>query len=209
VAGFSLIELLVAMGIMGLVMTLGIRSFSMLTTAWNDTQSLAQLSDYADTAFDMIEIDLKDVLSAELSGVSIIGIDQTVSNTREFNRADDASDRLIIPIQGSFTGGSLQQTRSIQYQVVRDNGRSMLRRTMGNLGDPNPSSVAFDIIPLADTLRFDIAFATGDADMPWAGEWSSDALPVAVRVSMTLAVPVEGYAYRQVSRKEVFMVHVR
>jgi prepilin-type N-terminal cleavage/methylation domain-containing protein len=206
-SGYSLLELLVSIALMSVVMTLGVRSFSLLTGLWNETRALADLSDIAEQAFKQIELDLSDTLSAELSGVSIIGIDRVTQNNRSFNSANDADDSLIIPVQGIMRGVSLQRSRSVQYHVDRDQGRSILKRSIGALGDKNPSSGRIDVISRADTLRFDVSFTTGDPDRPWVDEWNSEALPRAVRVSLTLADPEN--IFRQVSRKKIFAVHVR
>ncbi|MFP6597157.1 MAG: type II secretion system protein [Candidatus Hydrogenedentota bacterium] len=205
--GYSLLELLVSIGLMSVVMTLGVRSFAMLTSLWNETSALADLSDGAVQAFKQIEVDLADTLSAELSGVSIVGIDRVAENKRDFNSAGDADDSLIIPVQGILPGVSLYRSRSVQYHVDRDNGRSHLKRSIGVLGDKNPSSNRTDVISRFDTLRFDVSFATGDAKEPWVDEWKSEALPRAVRVSLTLADPDN--IFRQVSRKKIFSMHVR
>lgn len=205
--GFSLMELLVAIALMSIVLTLGVRSFSMLTGAWNETRILGELADIAEDALGKIEVDLADTLSAQLSGVSIVGIDRVTKNKHEFNQADDADDRLIVPIQGIQSGVSLQRSQSVQYQVLRDEGRSMLVRTVGPLGDQNPSSGKSDVISRADTIRFDVSYATGDVEEPWVNEWASGTLPRAVRVSLTLADPDN--VFRQVSRKQVYAVRVR
>ena len=164
--GFSLIEVLVSIALLGVVTTIGVRTFSLLTTTWKETQTLAGLEDSAAIAFREIRKDLSDTLSAELSGVSIIGIDQYVNAKQGHNQAADEDDRLIIPIQGTKDGEILERTRSIQYRIERESGRASLVRTRGDLGDKNPSKGKFDFIPLVDVVRFDVAYATGESDSP-------------------------------------------
>lgn len=203
--GFSLLELLVAIALMGVVTTLGIQAFSMLTSAFHETRVLSELNDKAEDAFKDIEKVMADTLSASLSGVSIIGVDREIENKREINRQGNADDRLIIPILE--TGGPLQVSRSIQYQVFREEGRSLLAKTVGSLGDANPSSQRNNIIPDCDVIRFDVTYATGNTDEPWVNSWTSSELPRAVRVSMTLSE--EDNITRQISRKAIYEVHVR
>jgi prepilin-type N-terminal cleavage/methylation domain-containing protein len=205
--GFSLIEVLVAIALLSVVTTIGVRTFSLLTTTWKETQALAGLEDSAGIAFREIRKDLSDTLSAELSGVSIIGIDQFVNPKQGHNQAADEDDRLIIPVQGTKVEEMLERTRSIQYRVEREGGRASLVRTRGALGDKNPSLGKFDFIPLVDVVRFDVTYATGKSESPWVAEWSSNELPRAVRVSMTLADP--NNKFRQISRKQIFAIHVR
>ncbi|MBN4046708.1 type II secretion system protein [bacterium AH-315-P07] len=205
--GFSLLELLLAVSMMGVVTTVGITSFAKLTATWKNTQVLLALEDTADVAFRNIEQDLADTLSAELSGVSIVGINRDVASTIGVNQAPDADDRLIIPTQGSLYNTNLFRTRFVQYQIQRDEERALLRRITRDFDDPTRVLTRLDIIPEADVIRFDVTFATGDADTPWVDEWESAEMPRAVRVCMTLTEP--GNLSRQISRKETYAVHVR
>ncbi|MFP6582463.1 MAG: type II secretion system protein [Candidatus Hydrogenedentota bacterium] len=204
--GFTLLEILVSIAIMGVVASLGVRSFALLTSSWADARAMAELGDTVDDAFELIALDLGDVLSAELSGVSITGIDRMVE-TDAFNQAGDADDRLIIPTQGLSAALSLQRVRSVQYQVYRDDEFNKLVRTVGPLGSDNPKNGRSEIISRANVVRFDVSYATGDSANPWVSSWDGETLPKAVRVALTLSDPNNGF--RQVSRKKVYPVHVQ
>jgi prepilin-type N-terminal cleavage/methylation domain-containing protein len=204
--GFTLLELLVVIGIMGVVTTIGVKSFALLTSSWSESRALVELDDTADVAFEMIALDLADALSAELSGVSIKGIDST-SEGIGFNQAGNNDDRLVVPVQGVNSGSSLQIARSVQYKVERSGDRNKLIRTIGPLGNQSPANFRNDVIERADVLRFDVTYGTGDVNNPWATSWDSESHPKAVRVALTLADP--NNHFRQISRKETYMVHVR
>lgn len=204
--GFSLIELLVSIAIVGLVMTLGTKAFYSLTSAWAEARTLAELDDTAEDAFYMIGLDMSDLLSAELSGVSIRGIDQ-VAEADRFNQAGNNDDRLIIPIQGLTVGMDMQRVRSVQFQVLRGDDSNELVRRVGLLGAANPGKNESKIITRANVLRFDVTYATGDVENPWVTSWDAVSLPKAVRVSLTLADT--NNIFRQISRKETYLVHVQ
>jgi prepilin-type N-terminal cleavage/methylation domain-containing protein len=204
--GFSLLELLIVIALMSVVMTIGAQSFVLLTGKWQETKKMSELETHADVAFNNLEQDIADTLSAELSHVSILGINQEAKG-RGWNTEADADDRLIIPVQGARDNSILKKARSIQYQVIRENDQGFLTASTGALGDKNPSGARRRIIPNADVVRFDVSYATGDPSNPWKDEWSEDELPRAVRVSMTLADPYNPTL--QISRKEVYAVHVR
>lgn len=205
--GFSLVELLIAISILAVVTTIGLQAFALLTGNWREKQAMTRLNGDANAVFREIERDITDTLSAELSGIAIRGYD-SFSQGDGFNVASDHDDRIVIPVQDAASGRTLKNARSVQWRVLRDDsGRNALYRTIGTLGSANPSNSRTDFIPNTNVVRFDITYGTGEAGSPWVASWDSEGHPKAVRVSMTLSNP--NYPFRQISRKEVYTVHVR
>lgn len=205
--GFTLIEILVAITIMSVVTTIGLRMFVLITGQWREQRSMTYLNTQANNAFREIERDLTDALSAEISGVAIRGYDETKSG-QGFNAAPDQSDRIVIPVQGAAKQSSLANAWSVQYRLAEDSeGKNVLYRSVGKLGTENPSNGRQTYMPDANVVRFDITYATGGDENPWVSSWNSDMNPKAVRVSMTISDPE--YPFRQISRKEVYTVHTR
>lgn len=205
--GFTLIEVLVAIAILGVVTTIGLRSFVTITSNWRETRGLVELDDQASGLFQELERDIADILSAELSGYSVRGYDQFIEGDG-FNQAADHDDRIVIPVQGAASGRTLANARFVQWRVERDDvGRNALIRTIGPLGSPSPANGRADFAPRANVIRFDISYGTGEESSPWVKSWTSSEHPKAIRVSMTLS-DVDNPIW-QISRKEVYTVHVR
>ncbi len=205
--GFTLVEVLTAVAIMSIVTTMGVKSFATLTSAWNETRILSELTQSIEIAFDSIHRDTEDVLSANLSGVSISGEHRNLENVREFEKAADADDRIVLPVQGNVSGRSLQISASVQYSVSRSGERSELIRTKDQLGSPAPAKGRQVVLSGADTTRFRVEYATGDPAHPWADTWNESQLPLAVRVSIVAASMDRPWL--QVSRKRVFPINVK
>ena len=211
--GFTLIELLMVIALMGIVTTLATKSFVGMLTHWREVKIMADLENSADKVLEEIAVDLSDVLSADISGVSIVGIDDEWSDNKQHKVAPDQSDRIIIPIQGAHYTSDENIAKSIQYALVHGdtmdgNRKSSLIRTTGSgtLGNPNfeEGAITLDVIEDTDTLAFDIEYAT---DTDWVDEWNESTLPKAIRVGIVVAK--RDQPYYQISRKAVFKVAVQ
>jgi prepilin-type N-terminal cleavage/methylation domain-containing protein len=211
--GVTLLEVLIAISMMGVVTTIGVRSFVLLTDSWREASAAKDLEEQADQALGMLALDFYDVLSSELSGASITGIDREIAS-KGFNQAPNARDQLVIPIRGTMQSLS-PKAALVMYEVQESRndagGRSHLVRTLewlSKTGDPEQDRpVTGTLIDRADVIRFNVEFGTGDVDRPWANEWSSVNRPRSIRVSLTVADP--DFPYRQVSRKKTYSVLVR
>ena len=202
-SGFTLIELLVVIGIMGVVTTLGVTAFAAIIGEWRETKAMVVLDNNVTFVFEHIENDLSDVLSAELSGVSIAGEDRTWKDEKKFKDAPDQDDRIIIPVQGNSSTNTILKPSSINYELKHVNGESYLVRSISDLGK-NEWSKESNIIDGVDTVAFDIQYAT---DSGWVDEWTASALPKAVRVG--IAVANRDNHNLQLSRKAVFTIAVQ
>jgi len=205
--GFTLVEVLTAVAIMSIVTTLGVKSFTTLTSSWNETRILSKLNQSIESAFDTIHRDTEDVLSADLSGVSILGEHRNRENVREFEKAADADDRIVLPVQGNVSGRSLKISASVQYSVDRNAGGLELVRTIDQLGSSAPAKGRQVVLADANTTRFRVEYATGDPGNPWASTWNEARLPLAVRISVVAASPDRPWL--QVSCKRVFPINVK
>ncbi len=205
--GFTLIELLISISILGVVTGIGINAFVGLTGAWHDTKTLADLDSIADDALNTIQTDVLDVLSFELSGVSIRGEDRATEDQRFFDRILE-DDTLVIPVQTTQAGRRRLGGNTVQYHVERNANAQVLRRTVGVLEAEIPQSgrAAVTDEQRANVIRFNVEYLVPSSS-DWVAEWQEDALPAAIRVSLVLADPYRGDL--QVSRKAVFPIYVR
>lgn len=202
--GFTLLELLVVMAVLAILTTLGVQAFITLTTSWNHTRALTELTHKADNALDLFGRDVQDILSAKLSGQSIIGEQRVSENDSRFEKIYDEDDRVVLPLQGIHLGLSLQNSTSVQYAVQRGSGSPFLVRSVGAFGNPQPEQNPFQPIDGAHTTRFRVEYNDGKH---WVGNWDTAELPRAIRVSLTVA-DSDNPAI-QIARKRVYPVKVQ
>jgi type II secretion system protein J len=201
--GFTLLELMVVIAVLAILTTLGVQAFFNLTTSWNQTRALTELAHKADDALDFIGRDVQDVLSAKLSGQSIIGEQREFQNEEGMKKATDENDRIVIPLQGIHMGLAQRKSSSVQYAIHRSSGGPILTRTIGLFGDGHPSGAPFAVIKGPHTTRFRVEYNDGDQ---WVEQWNAAELPRAIRVSLTVADVDNSMV--QISRKRVYPVRV-
>ena len=205
-AGFSLFELLVVMSIMAVVTGIGTRTFFLMTSQWNNLKSMADLDAIAYSAFQSMQDDFAEVLSAELSGVSIRAFAEEYTHDPLLQpfRADE----IVLPVQTAIDEGEFKSVGSIRYHVVRDEteGTYGLYRSVGTLTAGLPIGARSPIITRANVLSLRYEFLGGESG-EWQFGWESPQLPAAVRLSLTLADL--NRSDLQISRKTVFPIHVR
>lgn len=207
-AGFTLIELLVVMAVMGVVTTLGVQTFIGITSAWSVAKTQSEMDAAAYDVFESIRRDFEDILSANLSGVSVRGIDRTTTDQSYFQRILE-DDQVIIPVQNSGAAPGQRRLKggTVGYRVMRSEGMHRLVRTVGDLSPTAfPIGGTTPIIKAYDVIRFELEFLSGDSEEGWVNEWIRPEHPAVVRVSLTLADPDSKGV--QISRKAVFPVHV-
>lgn len=205
-AGFTLLELLIVLSILGVVSTLGTSAFVTVTSAWNETKSLTELEAQAEAAFESIKRDLADTLSYDLSKLSIVGTSQDVVNTNTVPAAHDANDTVSIPIQGASLGRTRQRAAMVGYSIDRDLSKGSLTRTQGELDGKFPTKGRQNVIPLAYTIAFRVEYLSNDPDQYWQADWQGPGHPKALRISLILE-DLDRPDF-QISRKKVFRIHV-
>lgn len=202
--GFSLMELLVVIAIMGVVTTLGMKALSLMMSEWREAKIMTDLERQTLTVFENLEEDFSEILSAELSGISLLGEDKEWVDESRFKAAPDKSDRIVIPIQNlPKKKKSLNKAWSVQYEVQHNESIATLYRSTGELGSDSFNTPQ-DIIPGYNTIAFDIQYS---GDNGWVDEWSSTDLPDAVRVA--IVVSDIDHPYLQLSRKAVYSIAVQ
>ena len=212
-AGFTLLEILVVISLMGVVTTLGISAFFDMSKAWQSTRTMSELDREASNAFRMIKRDFTSVVSTELSGISVRGVHRNLESVdksglyRYFDRvlADDA---VVIPVPAGAGGAA--DIDLISYSVNRaDNGHRLVR-TFGDVTLPEENALPeMDVVnpSIAEVIRFRIEYSSGGGE--WSAEWTDSLLPQAVRISMTLEEFGQYGQHLQITRKAVFAIHVR
>ncbi|MBX3180395.1 MAG: prepilin-type N-terminal cleavage/methylation domain-containing protein [Candidatus Hydrogenedentes bacterium] len=175
-SGFSLFEMLVVLGVLGVVSTIGIGAFFNLTSAWRLTTSRLELGDSAASAIKAIRLDLADMPSARLTGEALRGVDVLNEEVRYEDLVRLEDDQLIIPVVQRDLEGKTRRA-GIRYAVDRSEGKHVLRRYPAGIPDAPGQEVA------AGVLSFEVHYLDGGA---WRKAWSEPRNPEAVRVSVVL-----------------------
>ena len=202
-AGFTLLEILVVLTILGVVSTLGISAFVTRTSAWNELRARTELDAQAEEAFKAIRRDLADTLSYELSGVALTGTRDDAVDTDTFRPAHNADDSVSIPVQGAAAGRARQRATMVGYRA----SEGSLIRSVGSLDEDFPTTGRQEVIPRARTVAFRAEYLSEAPNQLWETEWHGPGHPKAVRISLTLEDPDRPDI--QISRKAVLRVHVR
>lgn len=204
--GFTLLELIVTVAILGVVTSLGATAFSKITAAWGEARAEADLDRRVDEAFNAFQQDISDTMSAQLSGEPILGIAREVSSERYFDRVL-ADDMIVLPIQHSATDTRMRSGSKVAWRVERDQDTSSLVRAIGALDQPIPPGGMTDELGEADVVRLSFEFEAVDEPGKWSREWSRNEHPAAVKI--TLVVADRGRPWVQIGREAVFPINVR
>ena len=197
--GFTLVELVVVIAILGILSTMGVVMFVRLTNAWTLTRNRTELDATAEYALKQIRQDLTDLVSPALTGAPLQGTDASVPDAA-FPGANAASDTLIIPLRGKTSAGS-ETLAAVKYAVQDMGGARVLTRTQTGLYGGTQDNLA--AIKVADGVaQFNVQFLGPEGQ--WRDAWETAATPAAVRVSLVVANPDR--PERQVARETVFAV---
>ena len=197
--GFSLIELIVVIGVLTVPATIGTIMLNRIMDAWRAESSKTEMDSRAQYAFDQMKKDFSEAVSAKLAGEAINGLVQTAQDKR-YLRVQLEDDRFFVPATLPAADGTPQRA-DVGYYIDRENGQCTLIRAVRVPGaaDPVKQAVAEGVL----AMRVEYAGARG-----WQTGWSSSSgvNPEAVRVSLVLMDP--DMKWQQVARKAVFSVHV-
>ena len=198
-SGFTLIELITVLAVLGVVSSIGVGAFFNITGAWRDTQVRMELADQARRALAAIEDDVRRLASSRQIGRAIQGIDfLNEENRYERYRLED--DRLIVPVVQRRLDGKTERL-AVKYHVRRDDAALSLMRTLGPLDGSEPAGASDSVID--GVLAMEIEYFSGGA---WQKAWAESQNPDAIRVSLTICHPTR--KYEQISRSAVFPIHV-
>jgi prepilin-type N-terminal cleavage/methylation domain-containing protein len=204
--GFTLIELIVVIGILGVVTGIGAQTFSGMLSHWNAVERRIEIDTVAEQVFDDLRQDVASVIPSSLAGAGMVGARESaqvpVAGPRSTFRTVD-SDRLSFPLVLPTTDDrsvTATVTYFVQHQT-EDNISRMVRKVETPDGLSSTSSPAWG----KGVTEFRVEFAD---ESGWVENWSKPGLPTAIRVHVVVAVPTSGLN-EEIARKAVFPVRPR
>jgi prepilin-type N-terminal cleavage/methylation domain-containing protein len=189
-AGFTLMELLVVLAIMGVASTMGMVTFARMNSIWSETKGRTDMDRKAEDALKSIREDLATVVSPGSTGAPLAGMTGNAQDSRFWGVAF-ANDSIVIPVAGA---------QSVTYAIERTKDGANLVRKVG----PLYGGKSVDQVVATDVLQLRIEYA--DSAGAWQKDWKGDTLPEAVRVSVSLVNPSR--ETEQIARKAVFPINV-
>ena len=205
-AGFTLLEAIVVITIIGVVTGIGSVMFFSMMNLWNDLKTQTDLDRTAERILDGIGKDLAAVVSPKLAGQGLVGSDAVVPDP-DYRRIPLDNDRIQFPALGlalhRAQGTTVEVGELVTYHVDRSGGNTLMR-TMTSLA---PGSIANERPVSSGVLQLGFEYA-GPDDPEWLASWTDEtSLPRAVRVTLTVADPDKPLR-AQVCRKAVYKIHV-
>ena len=200
--GFTLVEVVSVIAILGVVGTIGTVAFFRITDLWNQTRIRAELDAVAQRAFDVMGKDLKEILPIHLSGHPLTGTTGTTQDTNQFWGSVLNDDQVAFVTRVPAGEGTTVPVR-VSYALDRER-MALVRKTVAPaLQDRTPPP---DWVVAEGVIDLCIEYAQKGSEAGWFRGWSSDRLPSAVRVSVTVVHPTR--TYEQVARKAVLPIPV-
>jgi prepilin-type N-terminal cleavage/methylation domain-containing protein len=200
--GFSLLELIVVMGILAVVTTLGSTAFITMNTWWNQLRSLSDLDNEADAVFERLQEDFDQALPPSASGTTVSSSQGLYDADLRFYRVGLADDAIVIPVYVTLGERGRVVAGKVRYSISRSANSYRLVRHTAALGGEWPEEgqvVAENIAGL------DIQYPSHEGKF-WTDEWTGEGNPPLVRVSLLLMDPFRSDA--QITRAMVMAIHV-
>ncbi|HOD51024.1 MAG TPA: type II secretion system protein [Candidatus Hydrogenedentes bacterium] len=198
--GFTLVELILVIAILGVLSTIGVVMFGRINNLWTQTRNKTELDARAEYALEQVRQDIAAFVSPALTGAPLQGVDSVASDPA-FPGVKLASDSLLIPIRGTTPAGG-EVLAAVKYAVVAESGTRILTRApmglYGEAGEAKSTEVTEGV------AQFNVQYAGPEGQ--WQDAWDGAQPPSAVRVSLVVAEP--GRPERQVAREAIFAVHV-
>ncbi len=201
-SGFTLMELMIVILIMGVVSTMGISIWLRVNEVWGASIDHEKLDQKTVHAFSLMREDFAASLLPEVTGVPLVGESSSYTNENEYWNVQMPADRISFSLREPDRNNR-EHAAVVTYSF--DPTTHLLIRRVKALGIANAPSR--DTTLLDGVLSFRGEYLAEDGT--WKKEWKEKSMPVAVRVSVCLSNEPGGRPDEQICRKAIFPIHVR
>ncbi len=198
--GFSLVELIIAIGILGVVSTIGAVMFIRMSDLWGGMLHRVDLDITADNAFDTIGRDVRGLLPLGLADKPFTGIR---GDSESEGGPSFACDQFSFPVRMWVRQPSeppLETVGLATYALDRESHSLIRTLTPVSASDSEGQRTLI----AAGVSSFRVEYDPGPGGAGWLPEWKESRLPRAIRVSIVLMNPDP--PNEQIARKAVFPV---
>ncbi|MFO7774165.1 MAG: prepilin-type N-terminal cleavage/methylation domain-containing protein [Candidatus Hydrogenedentota bacterium] len=200
--GFTLLEIILAIAIGGIVIAIGLQTFTRMTEGFTEVQRRAELDHRARQAFRLLQHDFSEAAAPALTGRVLQGETAEIEAEALWGAAGLEDDTASWTILTRDTPDGLEQPVTVRYHVDRNaDGMGALVRSAHPLdGAPEEEEGGRTHVQGVAAFRLDYLGPDGE----WSRGWAEDTQPGAARVSITLVD--EDRPEYQVARQAVFPI---
>ena len=200
--GFTLLEIILAIAIGGIVITIGIQTLSRMTEGFTEAQRRAELDHRARQAFRLLQRDFAETAAPAMTERILEGETAEIDAEELWGATGLEDDSVSWTILTRDTPDGFEQPVTVRYHIERTaEGMGALVRTARPLEDANDEREGGRAhVQGVAAFRLDYLGPGGD----WSRGWTDEAHPRAVRVSVTLVD--EDRPEHQVARQAVFPI---
>jgi len=201
-AGFTLMELLVTLSLLGVVSTIGVTAFFRVADHWTAVQRAQRLDTQASAALDAIREDLDRMLPPRAGAAAFASVCQTARHSFGAAEATANDDRLTFAVMQRNAATGAFEPAVVTYEIDRHAAMPrLIRKARGTDADPAAGAA----VVVAEGV-FSMSVMSGDPPDMTCG-WDAPEPPRLVRVSLGMADPADPGA--GLSRAATFEVRVK
>lgn len=199
--GFSLVELIVAVGLLGVVSTIAVTMFVRMSDLWNGMEANVEMNDRADYAFARMQEDIAELIPPAAAQQPLTVASGAHKDDQYFWGIDLADDTLALPTRVVQEDKGLRRIARVEYRIDRSTW-TLVRATAAPGEEAGlelrPTTAAEGVV------QFSVACLDGEGN--WRDSWSELDPPLAIRVTLVLMDPAQ--PWQQIARTAVWPVRV-
>ena len=201
-SGFTLLEVMVVLTIMGVITTIGTVAFFRMNDYWNNLQENMRLNKIAGNAFDIFRKDFENVLSVQAFDMPLQGVHSDNEENVHFWQISLEDDSITFPVEIFNLFEQESERLWVNYSIDRESDSPRLVRKI--MPYENKEGKVIITAVLEDIAGMRIRYFDGES---WQDKWDAFALPKLVCVSISL-VDYDKTG-RQLARVATFAVPVQ